>query len=155
MASPSRIDLRWLCLVLATLALLAYVNGLRAARDRHHMLLPSRAGEVIRLPRPDPLEVDAAQTNQLLLALPADALAARLALYQIFPERRLLRWMEMPGEREPTLVLPLRGLDPGDYRLMMVDAEDQAAPQEMDQPVQDLPVLLAFRLFSGATPAGD
>lgn len=152
---PSRIDLRWICLTLAALTLLAYLNGLRAARDRHRMLLPSRAGAIVELPRANALEIEAEGRSQILLALPPTAVTARLALYQTFPERRLLRWMETAGESKEHLVLPLGGLDPGEYELTVVEADDRAGPQEMDQPVRELPILLRLRLLSAAAPAGD
>lgn len=155
--ADGKLDLRWPCLVLALLAGLAWWNGLRAARDRHEMLQPRRVQAPIVLPHAELLSLAAARDEALLLALPTDGSHRPLVLHQVFPERRLLRWLEAGDASGSHLYLPLRGLDPGEYWLSESEAGAAAAPVEMDRPVERLQTLLKFELVavSGSGPAGE
>ena len=63
---------------------------------------------------------------------------ARLALYEVLPERNLLRWVGEGPATGGVLLIPLEGLGPGLYVLGDPPAAAGAAGQEMDRPEQSL-----------------
>ena len=72
---------------------------------------------------------------------------ARVALYQILPERPLIRWIEAAGSTSRRwLTIPLRGLPPGVYAVCAVDPAATAGPVEMDRPTEELRELGRFEV---------
>jgi hypothetical protein len=125
---------------------LLLVEGLRLARDRHDRLQPLRA-QTLRLETEHEVhEVRSGPRGFLVVELGEHA-GARLALYQSFPERTLLRWLEpLASSGRARLVLPLEGLPEGQYLLCEADADESAGPREMDLPQESLRVLGRFEL---------
>lgn len=130
-----------LLLILVGLTAAAWIQGLRAAAQRHETLQPARSA---MLPHaPDPLESERGFVTFDL----GEAPPPRVALYQILPERPLIRWIEAAGA--PTrrwLTIPLRGLPAGIYAVCAVDPSAEAGPVEMDRPTEELRELGRFEV---------
>ena len=131
-------------LLLLALAVVAWVQGWRTARARHESLQPARGAWI---------EADAAEAAVVPAAARfavvelADPPPARLALYRWMPSRTLVRWIETPsGSASRWLVVPLTGLEAGEYAVCAVDAEASAGPREMDLPAERLDVRARFRV---------
>jgi len=133
-----------LLLILVGLTAAAWIQGLRAAAQRHEALQPARSTMV-----PDTLEAGRAEGGFVTFDLGATP-PARVALYQILPERPLIRWIE---EAEPSsrrwLTIPLRGLPIGVYAVCAVDPAATAGPVEMDRPTEELQELGRFEIGGG------
>jgi hypothetical protein len=108
--------------------------------------MPARATSEILLPSSETIALEVGSERFLLLRWPDALPAARLALRQVFPERQLLRWLEPQAASARSVILPLEGLDAGEYWLVIADPKAHAAPEEMDRPVQETAVLARLRL---------
>jgi hypothetical protein len=84
---------------------------------------------------PDMLLVDLAGTNP-----------ARVGLYQYYPARTLIRWIEAEHGEGRWLAIPLAGLVSGEYWITSAPADAAAGPREMDLPAEQLDRIGAFRL---------
>lgn len=137
-------------LLLLGLAAIAWIQGLRAASVRQERLLPARASAGT-VAIGDSVAVLPTGLRFALVELPVPP-PARLGLYQAMTARTLVRWIEpFPAPaRERYLVISLEGLEPGDYLVCAVDAEERAGPREMDQPTEQLEVVARFRLPASA-----
>lgn len=145
-----RVELPLTVLVLLVLALgVVAAQGWRMARDRFERLQPSRAALWLDASAGEQA-FDVSSGPRFLVADLGDAAAeARVGLYQVFPERTLVRWIEpAPPARGHWLVIPLEGLQTGDYLLARAPAGVVAAPREMDRPAEELAVIGRFRLDS-------
>src|SRR5690606_39135903 len=113
---------------------------------RHERLQPARASRGSIAPG-DSVAVLAPGLRFALVEL-GDAVPERVALYQWLPSRTLVRWVESPSEAraDEFLVIPLEGLQPGDYAVCAVDAAATARPREMDLPPEDLVVIARMRV---------
>jgi len=132
---PAPILLAWLVLTVVLMG-----QGLRLAKDRQGSLEPQR---------PEFL-VEGGQTEIPKGDVPLLYLADRpgqLALYQVLPERRLLRWIEDAGTRGGPLLVPTTGLEPGEYEITDAPSRAGAASQEMDRPDETLPVRARFTVL--------
>ncbi len=146
-----RFSVPWpaLALLLTTTLVLA-VAGSKMAADRQQRLFPSPVRAELRLdcgaegPSSSLPTLDPSSEGVVLLRRECDT-PMRLALFQEFPERQLLRWMEPEAGRR-SLSLPLEGLDPGLYRIVTVPDAGPASPREMDDPVRDWPVRARFEV---------
>ena len=134
-----------LLLILVGLTAAAWIQGLRAAAQRHETLQP--AGSVMLPADTGPVGPERRFVTFDLGAAPPP----RVALYQILPERPLIRWIEA-AEAPPRrwLTIPLRGLPAGVYAVCAVDPSAEAGPVEMDSPTEDLRELGRFEV--GARP---
>jgi hypothetical protein len=125
----------------------ASVQGVRMARDRFQRLQPSRV-TLWLAPAEGERTLELTPGVRFLVADLAEyAPARRIGLYQAFPERTLVRWIE-PADHQGRrwLVVPLEGLDAGDYLLTEAPADAAAQPREMDLPTEELAVIGRFRL---------
>lgn len=140
-----RVPLPWALLLLA-LAVVAWVQGLRAASVRQERLLPARASAGAVAPG-DSVAVLPAGLRFAVVELP-EPTPVRLALYQWMPSRTLVRWIEPIGgaHGERFLVVPLEGLQAGDYAVCVVDPSASAGPREMDRPAEELDVIARLRI---------
>lgn len=138
--------------LLLALAAVAWIQGLRAASVRQDRLQPARASAGLVAPG-DSVAVLPPGLRFALVELPAPV-PARLGLYQWMPARSLVRWIEpMPAPaRERFLVIPLEGLQPGDYAVCAVAPDASAGPREMDLPGEQLEVVARLRV---PRPAND
>ena len=130
-----------LLLILVVLALVAWIQGLRAASDRHARLQPERATALVT-----DGAIVVAEDRFVVVDL-GEAPPSRVALYQLLPSRPLIRWIEPAGAATRRhLVVPLDGLVPGDFAVCAVDPSATAGPTEMDHPADELDVHLRFVL---------
>jgi hypothetical protein len=146
-----RVEIPLAVLGLLVLALLVLTTqGLRMARDRHARLLPSRATLWLTAePRERVFDL-AGRPRFLVVDLGEEAAQTpRVGLYQSFPERTLVRWIE-PVSASPSrwLVIPLEGLQAGEYLLTREATDAAARPREMDLPAEQPAVIGRFRLDS-------
>jgi hypothetical protein len=135
-------------LVLLVVAAVGRIQGLRAASVRHARLQPARASTGTLAPG-DSVAVLAHGLRFAVVAL-GDPPPARVALLQWMPARTLVRWIEEPvrDAATPQLVIPLEGLQPGDYAVCVAADAFAAGPREMDRPPDDLDVITRFRVPS-------
>jgi hypothetical protein len=132
---PAPILFAWLVLTLVLMG-----QGIRLARQDQVTLEPQRPvvlaeGGQVELPGSfGPLLYEGSRPG-------------RLALYEVLPERRLLRWVEDPGSESGPLLIPLEGLGAGDYVLADAPGQAGAAGQEMDRPDQTLPARARFTVL--------
>ena len=133
-------------LLLALVAVFA-LQGWRVAADRHQTLQPRRAAAVLTLGDGRSEAQVERETGAFLLVEPGTSPPPRLGLYELLAERPLVRWIEEPRSRSrQTLIVPLRGLQPGHFALCAVDSQASAGPREMDQPAEQLDVRARFEL---------
>ena len=133
-------------LLLFALALVAWIQGLRTASVRQERLLPARASAGTIAPG-DSVAVLAAGLRFAVVELPTPT-PERLGLFQWMPSRTLVRWIEstaLPAQA-PYLVIPLEGLQAGDYAVCAVDRDALAGPREMDRPAEELQVIARLRV---------
>ena len=71
----------------------------------------------------------------------------RLAVYEVLPERRLLRWIEDEGANAGPLLIPTLGFGPGEYVVADAPARSGAASQEMDRPDETVPARARFTVL--------
>jgi hypothetical protein len=132
---PAPIFYAWLVLTLVLMG-----QGIRLARQNQEDVEPHRPvvlaeGGQIELPEAfGPVLYEGSRPG-------------RLALYEVLPERRLLRWVEDPGAESGPLLIPLEGLGAGDYVLADAPGETGAAGQEMDRPDRTLPARARFTVL--------
>lgn len=139
-----------IALLLFALAVVAWIQGLRAASVRQDRLQPARASAGVVAPD-DSVAVLPPDLRFAVVELPTPV-PARLGLYQWMPARTLVRWIEtMPAPApERFLVIPLEGLQPGDYAVCVVAPDASAGPREMDLPGQQLEVISRLRVSGPA-----
>lgn len=125
---PAPIFFAWLVLTVVLM-----VQGMRLAQDRQESLEPHRPAALA-----DGEQVEIRPGQEFVVY--EGGRAGRLALYEVLPERRLLRWIEDEGTNEGPLLIPTTGLGPGEYALADAPARSGAAAQEMDRPDETLPV---------------
>ncbi len=140
-ARVSRIELpvpilfAWMILTLILMG-----QGLRLAADRQEGFEPSRPATL----QPGTLlEVDA-DARQIVFLNPT---TDRLAIYQELPERHLMRWIETGDARSAVLLIPLEGLDGGNYLVCTAPGTPDALAREMDRPTETLDVRARFRIL--------
>jgi hypothetical protein len=140
---PAPIFFAWLVLTVVLM-----VQGTRLAQDRQETLEPRRVAVLAEDPETAPEGGHALSLHpgQGFLVHRGDP-PGRLALYQVLPERRLLRWIEDEGHNQGPLLIPLTGLGPGDYAVADAPARSGAASHEMDRPEESLPVRARFTLL--------
>ena len=132
---PAPILFAWMVLTLVLMG-----QGLRLASERQQGFEPSRPATLETGVR---LDVAAGTGDVAYLDPPTD----RLAIYQELPERRLLRWIETEAPRSTVLLIPLEGLDPGDYLVCTAPGASAARAREMDRPTEALDVRARFRIL--------
>lgn len=134
-------------LVVAGLLVLAasWTQGLRMARDRQDTLRPRRIVATIPAGVADPVPVVRHSPGDLLLVRFPGAGEDRVGLYQILPERTLVRWIE-DGRGSTDLVVPLAGLSPGRYAITRHGDDATATVRDMDRPPEELEILARFEL---------
>jgi hypothetical protein len=122
----------YVALVIAAALGLALVRGTLLARQRQADLQPARVAAAVAL-TPEQVAsapVDAEARFLLLQVRGADH--RRLALHQVFPQRRLVRWIEPREAAGDLVLLPLTGLRDGTYAVSVALPGEQAGPVEMD-----------------------
>ncbi len=125
-----RIGLPFYFLLLLLLALsLNLVRGFDLARRHHRQLVPQRVDTVLdlRSSAASELTVDSRQ-RYLLVRLPEDQ-KGPMALREILPERTLLRWQEKASGDGDWLVVPLTGLQKGEFGLCRSSPEGTESVQ--------------------------
>lgn len=120
------------------------IQGLRMARERQSRLVPERA-RLATAGAGESLVLEAGEHRYLAVDLARTA-PELLGLFQRFPERDVLRWVERPESSGESLVIPLDGLAPGHYRLVQLPPGTEAGPREMDRPADSQFLLLEFEL---------
>jgi len=110
------LPLYFLLLLLTALGL-NLVRGFELARQHQRQLVPRRVDRVLDLQSgvDSTLTVDS-QQGYLLVLLP-EAQEGALALREILPSRTLLRWREKVAGNGNWLVVPLTGLQEGEFGL--------------------------------------
>jgi hypothetical protein len=131
---PAPIFFAWLVLTVVLM-----VQGMRLAQDRQETLEPFRP---LVLGEGAAVEFRAQEGWILHEA----GRRGRLAVYQVLPERRLLRWVEDEAAGSP-LLIPTAGFGPGEYVITDAPARSGAASQEMDRPAETLPVRARFTVL--------
>jgi hypothetical protein len=131
---PTPIFFAWLVLTVVLM-----VQGMRLAQDRQETLEPFRPlvlaeGASVEFP-----------AGEGWILHPAGR-PGRVAVYQVLPERRLLRWVEDEASDTP-LLIPTAGFGPGEYLISDAPARSGAASQEMDRPAESLPVRARFEVL--------
>ncbi len=132
---PVPILFAWMILTLILMG-----QGLRLASDRQAGFEPSRPPTL----QTDALLDVAADTREIVFLDPP---TERLAIYQELPERHLMRWIEIKDARGSVLLIPLEGLDPGNYLVCAAPEAPDARSQEMDRPAETLDVRARFRIL--------
>jgi hypothetical protein len=140
---PAPVFFAWLVLTVVLM-----VQGMRLAQDRQSDLEPRRlpvlvdaSGEAPETGHPLSLHA-----GHGFIAYTGER-SGRLALYQVLPERRLLRWIEDEGRNQGALLIPITGLGAGDYELADAPESSGAATQEMDRPRETVPVRARFTVL--------
>lgn len=140
---PAPVFFAWLVLTVVLM-----VQGMRLAQDRQSGLEPQRLpvlADVTGSPSASdhPLSLHAGHG---FVAYTGER-PGRLALYQVLPERRLLRWVEDEGAGRGALLIPITGLGAGEYELADAPERSGAAAQEMDRPDETVPVRARFTVL--------
>jgi hypothetical protein len=140
---PAPIFFAWLVLTVVLM-----VQGMRLAQERQESIEPMRVGV---LPEEPGIELEQDHSVSLhsghgFVVYGAER-PGRLALYQILPERRLLRWIEDEGTNRGPLLIPIEGLGPGEYAVAGAPERSGAASQEMDRPDEALPARARFTVL--------
>ena len=145
MSRPVAVPLYVLLVVAAALGL-TVARGLLLARERHAQLQPARAAAEITLTPTTVVPVRVAAGARFLVLRTVGAAGRRVALHQVLPQRRLVRWIEAREGQGEVLVLPLLGLRDGTYSLSLAQPGEQAGPVEMDAAPQPREELGSFEL---------
>lgn len=140
---PAPVFFAWLVLTVVLM-----VQGVRLAEDRQTGLEPRRLPVLAdvsggSVDGSHPLSLHAGHG---FIAYTGER-PGRLALYQVLPERRLLRWIEDEGRNQGALLVPITGLGAGDYELADAPERSGAAAQEMDRPDETVPVRARFTVL--------
>lgn len=133
---PLPILFAWMVLTLVLMG-----QGMRLAADRQSEREPVRVSSI----ETGAVNSVLAGTRELVFPKPGPG---RLALYQVLPERELLRWVEeVDADSAMSLLIPLAGLGPGEYLLREAPLAVSAADQEMDRPHRAPPERVRFRIL--------
>ena len=140
---PAPVFFAWLVLTVVLM-----VQGMRLAQDRQSELEPRRLPVLADVSgeSPEPEHPLSLHAGHGFIAYTGER-PGRLALYQVLPERRLLRWIEDEGRNRGALLIPLPGLAAGDYVLADAPESSGAAAQEMDRPDETVPVRARFTVL--------